>query len=259
MLDLRLFRRRRFAAATTTITVIFFAMYGTQFLLSQYLQLVLGYDPLQAGVRMLPIPLAFMAAAPLSARLVERNGQRRVVVLGLLLLAAGLVLLSRTGVHADYLYLAICLAVIASGMGLTTAPSTAAIMESLPLPKAGVGSAVNDTTRELGGALGVAVLGSLMASRFRSGLASGAQHVPVSQSLGDALARAATLPPSAGSTLARSARHAYVGASGFTLQVAAAGIGLTAVAVASLLRPDRLGTATSAVEAADAGCDRRVA
>jgi MFS family permease len=212
---------------------------------------------------MLPIPLAFMAAAPLSARLVERAGQRRVVVLGLLLLTAGLVILSRTGVHTGYLYLAVGLATIASGMGLTTAPSTAAIMESLPLPKAGVGSAVNDTTRELGGALGVAVLGSLVASRFRSGLAAGMHHVPLSasvpQSLGGALAKAATLPPAAGSALASSARHAYVGASGLTLQVAAAGIALTAIVVASLLRPGRLGTARAAIGAAGAECDRRVA
>ena len=242
MLDLRFFKNPRFAAATTTITLIFFAMYGTNFILTQYLQLVLGYTPLQAGLRILPIPVVFMATAPCSARLVERYGQRVVVVGGLVVLAVGLAMLSQSGLEADYPYLFLGLSVTALGMGLTTAPSTGAIMESLPLGKAGVGSAVNDTTRELGGALGVAVLGSLLASNFRGRLAPAVHALPAASraatgSLGAALTTAATLPPAARRVLGASARHAYVAALDVTLLVAVVGIILAAFLVAYLLRP----------------------
>jgi predicted MFS family arabinose efflux permease len=242
MLDLRFFRNPRFAAATSTITLIFFAMYGTNFILTQYLQLVLGYSPLQAGLRILPIPVVFMAAAPGSARLVERYGQRVVVVGGLIVLAVGLAMLSRSGLGADYPYLFLGLSVTALGMGLTTAPSTGAIMESLPLGKAGVGSAVNDTTRELGGALGVAALGSILASHFRGGLAPALQALPTAAraaagSLGGALSTAATLPLSTRGSFTLSARRAYVDALDVTLLVAVVGITLAAFLVAYLLRP----------------------
>lgn len=242
MLDLRFFKNPRFAAATSTITLIFFAMYGTNFILTQYLQLVLGYTPLQAGLRILPIPVVFMASAPCSARLVERYGQRVVVVGGLIVLALGLAMLSQSGLGADYPYLFLGLSVTALGMGLTTAPSTGAIMESLPLGKAGVGSAVNDTTRELGGALGVAALGSLLASHFRGRLGPAVSALPAATraatgSLGGALTTAATLPPAAGRALGAAARHAYVDALDVTLLVAVVGISLAALLVAYLLRP----------------------
>src|SRR5207237_6208982 len=141
--------------------------FGMIFILTQYLQSVLGYSPLEAGVRMLPWAAVYMLSAPRSARLVERWGQRRVVSSGLVVVAAGLALLARSGPHADYPLLVLSLVVTAAGMGMVTAPSTGAIVSSLPLDKAGVGSAVNDTTRELGGALGVAVVGSVLASLYR--------------------------------------------------------------------------------------------
>jgi EmrB/QacA subfamily drug resistance transporter len=164
MLDLRFFRNPQFAAATGSITFVFFVMFGMIFALTQYLQLVLGYSPLEAGVRMLPWAVVYMISARRSARFVERFGQRTVVSVGLVVVGAGLVVLALSGLHADYALLVLSLVVSAGGMGMVTAPSTGAIIVSLPLNKAGVGSAVNDTTRELGGALGVAVLGSLIAS-----------------------------------------------------------------------------------------------
>src|SRR5919106_3511535 len=170
MLDLGFFRSPTFSSAAGAITLIFFAMFGTFFLFTQYLQLVLGYGTLEAGVRMLPMAFTMMVAAPSSARLVERFGSRRVVTIGLILVAAGLLLLSTVAVDTPYWRLVLNLMVLAAGMGLSMAPSTTGIMASLPLGKAGVGSAVNDTTRELGGALGVAVLGSLMASRYAATL-----------------------------------------------------------------------------------------
>src|SRR5207249_4891880 len=196
MLDLRFFRNPQFAAATSTITLIFFVMFGMIFILTQYLQSVLGYSPLEAGVRMLPWAVVYMISAPRSARLVERFGQRLVVSSGLTVVAMGLGLLALSGIHANYPLLALSLVVTAAGMGMVTAPSTGAIIASLPLNKAGVGSAVNDTTRELGGALGVAVIGSVLASIYRSDVARHITSLPPSaraarSSLGAALQTAA--------------------------------------------------------------------
>src|SRR5206468_11122593 len=142
-----------------------FAMFGFFFLFTQYLQVVHGYSALGAGVRTLPMAAMMMVAAPMSARVVERVGTRNVVALGLSIVAGSMLWFSRLGIHTPYWEIAIELAIVAVGMGFTMPPSTASIMSSLPMAKAGVGSAMNDTTRELGGALGVAVLGSVLASR----------------------------------------------------------------------------------------------
>ena len=242
MLDLRFFRNPQFAAATSTITLIFFVMFGMIFILTQYLQSVLGYSPLEAGVRMLPWAVVYMISAPRSARLVERFGQRLVVSSGFTVVAMGLGLLALSGIHANYPLLALSLVVTAAGMGMVTAPSTGAIIASLPLNKAGVGSAVNDTTRELGGALGVAVIGSVLASIYRSDVARHITSLPASaraarSSLGAALQTAATLPGADGPALARAARQAYVHAFDITLLVAVGVALLASALVAWVLRP----------------------
>ena len=248
MLDLRFFRNPQFAAATATITLIFFVMFGMIFILTQYLQLVLGYEPLEAGVRMLPWAVVYMLSAPRSARLVERFGQRVVVSSGLAVVAGGIGLLALSGLHADYPLLALSLVVTAAGMGMVTAPSTGAIIASLPLNKAGVGSAVNDTTRELGGALGVAVIGSVLASIYRSDVARHITSLPASartatSSLGAALQTAPTLTAGDGKLLAHAARQAYAHAFDITLLVTV-GVALLASALVSwVLRPP-----TAAVE-----------
>ncbi|MCU1461660.1 MAG: drug resistance transporter, EmrB/QacA subfamily [Acidimicrobiales bacterium] len=235
MLDLRFFRNPQFAAATSTITLIFFVMFGMIFTLTQYLQLVLGYRPLEAGVRMLPWAIVYMISAPRSSRLVERFGQRVVVSSGMAVVAAGLALLALSGLHANYPLLALSLVVTAAGMGMVTAPSTGAIIVSLPLNKAGVGSAVNDTTRELGGALGVAVMGSVVASLYRGDLPASAHAATAS--LGAGLQAASALPGPAGTDLAHAARAAYVHAFDITMLVAV-GVALMASALVSfVLRP----------------------
>ena len=244
MLDLRLFGNAQFSAACAAITLVFFAMFGTFFLLTQYLQLVLGYGTLEAGVRTLPMAVTMMIAAPSSARLVERFGSRRVVSTGLAVVAGGLLLLSTAEVDSPYLLVAASLVVLATGMGMSMAPSTAGIMASLPLGKAGVGSAVNDTTRELGGALGVAVLGSLLASRYAGALPESIPGLPepvvaaVRNSLGAALQVATGLPQPAGAALALSAREAFVDAMSVSLTVASA-FALTAAFLVSRYYPDR--------------------
>jgi MFS family permease len=203
---------------------------------------VRGYSPLGAGVRVLPWAGVYMVSAPMSARLVERWGQRRVVSTGMAIVAAGLALLSRAGLHTSYGLIALSLVIVAFGMGLTTAPSTGAIMAALPLDRAGVGSAVNDTTRELGGALGVAVFGSVVASRYRASLSGSALDSPdvaaaARRSLGSALERASTLPSGRGPALADAARHAYVHSFDTTLVIAATVALAASALVAWVLRP----------------------
>ena len=166
MLEIGFFRKARFSAASGSITLIFFSMFGSFFLLTQYFQYVLGYSPLETGVRFLPLAVSIMVFAPLSSRFVKRFGTKVVVATGLALTTAGL--LSFIGLQDDSSYGSIVwrLVLVATGMGLTMAPATDSVMGSLPLAKAGVGSAVNDTTRQVGGALGVAVLGSVRASTY---------------------------------------------------------------------------------------------
>ena len=170
MLDVNFFRRPRFSGASAAVALTFFAMFGALFLLTQYLQLVLGYDPLQTGVRLLPMAITMMIVAPNSARLVERFGTKVVVGTGLLITSTGLLLCTSLTPDSGYAPVALRLVWFAVGMGLTMAPATESIMGSLPRAKAGVGSAVNDTTRQVGGALGVAVLGSILASKYAAGV-----------------------------------------------------------------------------------------
>lgn len=166
MLDMSVFRSPRFTAASGTITLVFFALFGSLFLMTQYWQLVHGYSPLEAGIRLLPYAATMMVVAPLSARLVEHVGTKRVVLTGLGLVAAGLALLSTVAPDTQYLIVISYFVVMACGMGMTMAPATESVMGSLPREKAGVGSAINDTTRQVGGALGVAIIGSVVSSAY---------------------------------------------------------------------------------------------
>ena len=248
MLDLRFFKNPRFTAATTAITMAFFAMFGSYFLFTQYLQFVHGYDPLSAGLRILPWALAYVVSATQSAKLVERFGQRLVVSSGLVIAGSGLAVVAVTSsLTASYWWFALGIVIQALGMGITTAPSTGAIMRSLPLHKAGVGSAVNDTTRELGGALGVAVLGSLVASHFRSSFSGAVRGLPASatHSLAEALQHAAAVGGVRGGNIADAARVSFVDAFDSTLWIAMAVVVVAAGIVGWLLRP----AATEAVDA----------
>lgn len=216
MLDLRLFRRPSFRGGTLAISLVFFVMFGIFFLATQYFQVVLNYSALGTGVRLLPMAITMMVVAPMSARVAERIGTKSVAALGLTLVAVGVGIFSHVGVHSGYGIILAALVVMAAGMAFTMAPSTAAIMSSMPLRKAGVGSAVNDTTRELGGALGVAVLGSLVASRYASHLRPALTHLPAALrtaalgSVGGAVDVGGQLGGHAGAVLAAQARAAFV-------------------------------------------------
>ncbi len=168
MLDVGFFKNPRFSAANAAITLTFFAMFGSIFLLTQYLQFTLGYTPLESGIRMLPYAGTMMVVAPLSSRVVERFGSKNVIALGLSLAAIALVVFGGLTVESDYSDIVWRFMILAAGMGLVMAPATDSVMGSLPLAKAGVGSAVNDTTRQVGGALGVAIIGSVVSSVYGS-------------------------------------------------------------------------------------------
>ncbi|MGO9873161.1 MAG: MFS transporter [Acidimicrobiia bacterium] len=187
MLNIGFFRNPRFSAASTGLMLIFFAMFGATFLLTQYLQFVMGYSPLRAGAALLPWAAIMLVAAPTSARLAERFGTKRVVGAGLSCATLSLVLMSTLpATNIGYLRDVIPrLVLLAFGMGLTMAPATESIMGSLPRAKAGVGSAMNDTTRQVGGALGVAVVGSVMTSVYGSRVAAAitGAHIPVEANL----------------------------------------------------------------------------
>ena len=216
MLDLAYFEDPRFSVASGGMTLVFFAMFGLFFLITQYFQLVLGYDALGAGLRQAPMALVLMTVAPNTARLAGRFGAHRVVAGGLTLVATSMLLLGLLTVDSSYPQVIGAMVVGGVGMALTMSPLTASIMSAVPPNRAGTGSAINDTTRELGGSLGVAVLGSIVSSRYLSELHEVTGSLPAAarqaadESLGGALRVASQLPAGAGRALARNAQVAFV-------------------------------------------------
>jgi EmrB/QacA subfamily drug resistance transporter len=250
MLDVRFFENRRFTAASATLAMVFFAMFGSSFLITQYLQTVLGFTALEAGVRMLPMPAAMIFMSTQSARLVERLGSKRVVAGGLLTVATGLVLVSLSPVHDGYAHVLVAMCVLSAGMGLTMAPATESVMGSLPPEKAGVGSAMNDATRYVGGSLGVAIIGSIFASSYRpgishriAGLALPHESLATARdSVGGAMSVASRLPAGVGRAVAESARVEFVHAMSPSLRAAAVVV-LAAAALVIAFLPARAGDA----------------
>jgi EmrB/QacA subfamily drug resistance transporter len=201
LLDLTLFRNPRFSAASAAVMVLFFALFGFLFLSTQYLQFVLGFSPSEAGIRVLPYAGAMIVFASLSGRLVLGFGTRRVAPLGMLLFAAGLAIAATVGTDTGYGRLAAAFVTMGAGMGLAGAPATESIMNALPAARANIGSAVNDTTRELGGALGVAVVGSLTSALYTDRLPAS-----VPSAARDSLGAAVHI----GDLVGESAREAFV-------------------------------------------------
>jgi predicted MFS family arabinose efflux permease len=217
MLDLRLFKNPRFSAASAAITLISFALFGFIFMATQYLQFILGYSALSAGLHTLPFAAAVIVTAPMSSKLVDRFRTKRVVSFGLAAFSAGMVIAAGTSMSSGYDRVVLTMVLLGGGMGLAQAPATESIMGALPRAKAGVGSAVNDTTRELGGALGVAIIGSILSSLYDGRLVDrvGGQ-VPepalhtAKDSVGSALAVADQIGGEPGNALATAAREAFV-------------------------------------------------
>jgi EmrB/QacA subfamily drug resistance transporter len=170
LLDPRLFSNRRLSAGSISICIEFFAFFGFTFVSLQYLEGVRGYSPLLAALAVLPLSATMMPTARLTSRLAARFGARAVCVAGLVLVATGLVIIARVGTGTPYLLILAGLIPLGAGMGAATTPATAAITEALPQAEQGVGSALNDLSREVGGALGTAVIGSIVTAVYRSSL-----------------------------------------------------------------------------------------
>jgi EmrB/QacA subfamily drug resistance transporter len=174
MLDVTLFRDRRFSAASGAVTVTFFALFGFIFLITQYFQFIRGYGTLSTGARILPVATSIAVASVVGARLAPRIGTKVVVTTGLVLFGSAFLWISRVAVDASYAQVIVPQMILMGlGMGLISTPATESILLVLPPARAGVGSAVNDATRELGGTLGVAVVGSIFSSVYAARLADG--------------------------------------------------------------------------------------
>jgi EmrB/QacA subfamily drug resistance transporter len=246
MLDMGLFRNPRFSAASGAITLTFFAMFGSLFLLTQFLQAVLGYSALETGVRLLPMAAVQMIVAPASAKVVERIGSKIVVAVGLTVAAIGLVMASQLSPGATYGEVVLSLIVLAAGLAVVMPTATESIMGSLPPAKAGVGSAVNDTTRELGGALGVAVLGSVMSSSYRPDVSQAISGFPVprgvaaaiTDQVGAAMTVAERIGGAPGRQLADVASRAFTDGMGAAFLIGAVAL-LVGAAIVGLFLPAR--------------------
>jgi EmrB/QacA subfamily drug resistance transporter len=257
LLDPRLFRLRGFSAGTLTITVQFFASFGFFFTILQYLQFVDDRSALMAAVALLPLPFVMIPLARNAPHLAERVGFRRVAPLGLVLTAGGLALLSTTAVDLVYWWFAVGLVVFAAGMALAGTPSTTAITESLPHAKQGVASAVNDTARELGSALGIAILGSALNQVYRNGMADVITQLP-QQAQEAALSSIAFVASpqvqqagDAATPVVEGAKAAFVDGVSAALLIAAATAAVAAIAV-FLLAPSRIQAPDRAPSGADA-------
>jgi len=178
LLDPRLFRERRFAAGTVSIFLQFLAMMGFFFIFLQYLELVRGYGTLKAALAVIPLAIGMMPASIAAAPLAGRYGGRNVGVAGLALSAAGFVWLSQLTVASSYWPVLFGMIIAGAGLGLGMTPATNAIVESLPIAKQGLASAVNDTSRELGAAFGIAIVGSAFTAAYRTHIGPSLHQLP---------------------------------------------------------------------------------
>jgi EmrB/QacA subfamily drug resistance transporter len=244
MLDVTFFENRRFTAASLAVMLGYFAMFGSLFLISQLLQFVLGYSALDAGIRLLPFALTMAVFSTVSTKLVDRFGTKVVVAVGMSTFAFGLLWAASLGAGSTYVDYLPGMLLMGTGIALTWAPTTESIMGSLPAAKAGVGSAVNDTVREIGGALGVAVLGSILASQYTGAMSAATAALPAdsahvaNDSLGGAVVVAQQVGGSTGATILDAARAAYIDGFGLALTIAAV-VAAAGAAVAAIWLPAR--------------------
>lgn len=256
MLQLAFFRSRRFSVAMSATAMVIFALMGAMFLLTQYLQFSLGYTALEAGMRVAPIALLLLVFAPLSPLMVRRVGTKPVVFTGMAIIAIGFGLLAQISVADSYLHAVPALICLGMGTGLALAPCTESVMGSLPPEQAGVGSGTNSAALQIGGAMGVAVLGSLLNTRYQERLhpvlthgvlPPAATHL-VTGSLGGALVVAGQVGGLLGHALAATARLAFLSGMDLALTVGAVMVGVSSLIVLVLL-PNRAQTGGVMAEA----------
>ena len=226
MLDVHLFRNLRFTAASGSVTVAFFALFGFVFMVTQYFQFLKAYSPFATGIRLLPVAISVAIGSIVGTKLALRVGNKAIISIGLGSISIAFVWVSTASVATPYLEIAGQMILLGTGLGLTSAPATEAIMGVVPKEKAGIGSAMNDATREFGGTLGVAVIGSVFASLYASRL-----HLP------------ARLPTEAANAARESVGGAFIAAQ----RVADAGLGPIAAQL-------KTAAATAFFDGFSAGC-----
>ena len=255
MLPLQFFRQRDFTASVVIIGMMMFAMFVSFFFLTQYFQLVQGRSALSAGLLILPTSAAMMVGAPISGALVKRVGPRLLISASMLLMTVGILMLTQVEVDTSTSYVMAALATFGLAAGLGMAPLTDTVMAAVPVDDAGIGSAVNDVTRELGGALGIALVGSLVNGWYRSNIDETLTgQVPAEvleasrEGIGVATLTASQLPTELATTLTTTANLAFVDAmtNGFFVS---AGILLATLAVAVAMLPTRSRVAQATTEA----------
>lgn len=243
LLDPRLFARRGFSTGSATIVVQFMAMFGLFFVGLQYLQLVRGYSPLHSAVALLPLAAVIMPTSRLTPRLVPHLGLRAVMTVGLSSLAAGILALSFLRVDTGYVHFLGGLVLVGLGVGLTSTTGTSAIVGSLSRDQQGVASAVNDTSRELGSAIGVALMGSMFAAHYRRALPAAPADAPAGAA--EAIRRSAAAgieiahraPGTAGAEIEVAVRSAFM--HGLSASLVTAAVILAAAAVIVFLAAPR--------------------
>jgi EmrB/QacA subfamily drug resistance transporter len=243
MLDVRFFKNPRFSAASATITLTFAASFGATFLMTQYFQFLLGYSPLKAGVMITPVAVGMMLGSPFAPGRVNRFGTKRVVMFGLSLIAVSTACSGSDAIMSGFAAGLLTRFVMGLGFGFTTAPVTESIMGSLPVSRAGVGSAVNDTTRQTGGAIGVAVMGTVFAACYhasigRLGFLAPTVRATARESIGTSLGAASHLAGAVRTQLLSAARSAFLTSMRVTYTVAVVMV-LCAVVVAWRFLPAR--------------------
>ena len=232
MLDMKLFSRAAFSVSALSVTLVFFALMGIFFSMSQVFQLIIGYGAFESSLRMLPLMMLMMVASPFVPNIVKKFGTRWTVTTGLVLVTIAFVVMSQWPTIPSYPQIIASMAIMMTGMALTMTPATTMMMSAVPRNRAGMGSAMNDTTRELGGALGVAILGSILGTAYSNKIAESVTQLPTDvqtiaeNSLAGALVIAENLGP-AGAALVNAAKEAWMGGLSNAMLVAA---GIVAVA-----------------------------
>lgn len=259
LLDVRLFAKADFTTGAIVVTFFFLANFGFFFVSMQYMQLLLGYTPLQTAFALAPLVAPLLVLSLATPWYLPRLGLRIVLSTGLALIAGGLFYMQTLEVDSPYLDLALPLLVMSTGIGLCTAPATSAIMGAVPDEKQGVASAVNDSTREIGAALGIAVAGSVLAAQYGDSLAPRLSGLPeslrtaASNSLAEALEVAARLGPQ-GADLSQAAQVAFMDAMHISL-IALGGLCAVAAVFIALWAPGRDGRQFRFIERMVSGSD----